>query len=268
MTEPMLETHELADYWPTMPGEDFDELIEDIRKNGLRDPIVLYESKVLDGRHRYRAAISAGVDPEFIPYEGDDPAGFVISKNARRRHSTKIEVAEAVARCRAWIPATGSLAEAPEGAMSNEQIAEEAQVSVRTVQRAKERIRREQEDPPPPEPEMEEDEEPIPDEPKKDPLVERLLRIQVLETENAELRESIFDLEEKIEFFEAQQSDESAMRYEKLNNQRAEINQLKGRVSELSAKIQDERYEKNRWKQKYTDLQSGVYAYGEGEPIE
>ena len=45
--------HELCKLFPVMSGEQFDALIEDIRDNGLQSPIILFEGKILDGRHRY-----------------------------------------------------------------------------------------------------------------------------------------------------------------------------------------------------------------------
>ena len=78
--------HPLADVFPLMHGQAFDELTEDIRSHGLKEPIWLYEHKVLDGRNRLRACNAADVDPVFCEYEGDDPLGFVVSLNLHRRH--------------------------------------------------------------------------------------------------------------------------------------------------------------------------------------
>ena len=48
--------HELANEHPLMEGDEFDNLVEDIRKHGILDPIMLYQGMILDGRNRYRAA--------------------------------------------------------------------------------------------------------------------------------------------------------------------------------------------------------------------
>ena len=54
MTE-RLEYHELANIFPLIQGVEFDELVKDIQWNGLQEPIILYEGKILDGRNRYNA---------------------------------------------------------------------------------------------------------------------------------------------------------------------------------------------------------------------
>ena len=52
-----LEFHALATLFPLLDTPGFDELVADIRAHGLREPIVMFEGKVLDGRNRYRACI-------------------------------------------------------------------------------------------------------------------------------------------------------------------------------------------------------------------
>src|SRR5262249_50226484 len=78
--------HPVADMFPLMEGEEFDALGADIKANGLVEDIVLYEGMILDGRHRYRACLAAGVEPRFTDYRGDDPTAYVMSANIRRRH--------------------------------------------------------------------------------------------------------------------------------------------------------------------------------------
>jgi hypothetical protein len=81
-----LEFHPLADLFPLLEGAEFDELVDDVRSHGIHEAIWLYEAKILEGRNRYRAAAVAGVACPTRLYEGDDPVGFVISMNIKRRH--------------------------------------------------------------------------------------------------------------------------------------------------------------------------------------
>lgn len=82
------EFHPLSSYFPLMEGEDFKELVEDIKENGLRNRIILYDGKILDGRNRYNACLEAQIKMQFTDYEGDDPLEYVISQNLKRRHLT------------------------------------------------------------------------------------------------------------------------------------------------------------------------------------
>ena len=81
-------THEAANAFPMMDGKSLGELTEDIRKNGLKVPVALYEGKVLDGRNRMLACNDAGVRPDFqdITSSVDDPYMWVWSLNGERRH--------------------------------------------------------------------------------------------------------------------------------------------------------------------------------------
>jgi ParB-like chromosome segregation protein Spo0J len=82
-----LRHHPLADIFPLMEGAEFDELVADIKANGLIEPIILLDDQILDGRNRARACVAAGVEPTYRPFTaGEDPAAFVISANIRRRH--------------------------------------------------------------------------------------------------------------------------------------------------------------------------------------
>jgi ParB-like chromosome segregation protein Spo0J len=89
MVDIVYEFHEIANVFPLLEGKHFLELVEDIRMNGLLQPIITFEDKVLDGRHRYNACLQAGVEPQFAEYEGTDPIGFVTSLNLSRRHLTR-----------------------------------------------------------------------------------------------------------------------------------------------------------------------------------
>lgn len=78
--------HEYADLFPWIEGPAFKELVEDVRHNGVLEPIVFLDGAILDGRNRYMAAREAGVEYPRVEYTGSDPLGFVISQNLKRRH--------------------------------------------------------------------------------------------------------------------------------------------------------------------------------------
>ncbi len=80
--------HPYADLFPMMKGEAFRELVASIRDDGLQQPIVTFEGKILDGRNRSLACSNAQVKPVYKRYTGDDPLGFVIRANLTRRHLT------------------------------------------------------------------------------------------------------------------------------------------------------------------------------------
>src|SRR5262249_19517601 len=93
--------HPLAELFPLMEGEDFDRLVGDIRAHGLREPIVLFDNKVLDGRNRCRACIEAGMPlrtRNFDPTLEGSPEAFVISTNVHRRHLSSKQKREFIAK--------------------------------------------------------------------------------------------------------------------------------------------------------------------------
>jgi len=83
--------HLYAQLFPMMAGEEMAQLAENIKMHGLQEPIMLYQSKVLDGRQRLAACKLAGVKPTFANFTGDDAAAvqFVLAKNIHRRNLTK-----------------------------------------------------------------------------------------------------------------------------------------------------------------------------------
>ena len=70
-----------------MSGREFDEVVEDVRVNGLREPVVVRGDQLIDGRNRVHACAVAGVVPEIRELEhGTDVASWVMSVNVHRRH--------------------------------------------------------------------------------------------------------------------------------------------------------------------------------------
>jgi hypothetical protein len=128
--------HPLADLFPLLEGAEINELVEDIRTHGVRESIWLYEDKILDGRNRYRAAAVAGVPCPTRAYEGDDPLGFVISLNLKRRHLSESQRAMVAAKL-ATLRQGARTDLSPIGEMSQAAAAELLNVGKRSVERAK-----------------------------------------------------------------------------------------------------------------------------------
>lgn len=78
--------HAYATIFPPLGEAELQDLATDIAENGLLEPLTIYEGAILDGRNRAAACEIADIEPATILYQGDDPLGFVISKNLRRRH--------------------------------------------------------------------------------------------------------------------------------------------------------------------------------------
>jgi ParB/Sulfiredoxin domain len=121
--------------FPPMSDE-YAALVEDIRENGLRDPIVLLDRQVLDGRNRHRACEEIGIEAIARPWDGrGDPLSYVISKNLRRRHlneSQRAMVADKIANLKEGRPSST----APIGAVSQSQAAKTMNVGRSSVQNA------------------------------------------------------------------------------------------------------------------------------------
>src|SRR5262245_49585622 len=110
--------HPAADVFPMMEGEEFDQLIENIRANGLTSPISFFVSEevlcqpsvdwikangiLADGRNRMEALERLGIELtpcaiETINTTEIDPASFIIGRNLTRRHLTKRQKGELIA---------------------------------------------------------------------------------------------------------------------------------------------------------------------------
>lgn len=137
--------HPLSAAFPGLNEEDFRALIDDIDANGVREKIVVYEGMILDGWHRYSACVELNVKkPPMIEYEGDDPVGFVLSKNLHRRHLDASQRAFAIAQLSEWQEKSGrpshNLERIKSGkitGLSADKAAELAGVSEKTMRQAR-----------------------------------------------------------------------------------------------------------------------------------
>jgi hypothetical protein len=139
-----MDFHEIANAFPMMIGKEFDELVEDIRKNGLLMPITTLDDKILDGRNRQRACEKVSVSPHYTPFVAKmSPIDFVISTNLVRRQLTTSQRAAAAAELASLKHGSNqfqSKEETPNGASSQKvsktEAAKKLNVSKRTVVRA------------------------------------------------------------------------------------------------------------------------------------
>jgi ParB-like chromosome segregation protein Spo0J len=146
-----LQPHPAATIFPEMSEPDFASLKEDISEHGQRDPVIVFQNQILDGRNRYRACQELGIEAKTEEFVGDDPVAFVVSKNLKRRHlneSQRASVAARLANLRDGQRADYALqsaGESPDGAGSSIELpapvtqdaaAELLNVSVASVKRA------------------------------------------------------------------------------------------------------------------------------------
>ena len=67
------------------------DLVDDVRTNGVREPIVMQGRIILDGWARYLAAREAGVSYPVQEYAGDDPLRDIITLNMASRSLNLVE---------------------------------------------------------------------------------------------------------------------------------------------------------------------------------
>lgn len=85
-----LEIHDAAYIMPDMQADEYDDLRDSIRDGGQQESIKLLGGKVLDGRHRLKAAYELGIDPKTEDLPADtDPVSYVENANFHRRHLSK-----------------------------------------------------------------------------------------------------------------------------------------------------------------------------------
>src|SRR5208283_4911084 len=78
---------------PPMLPDQFRRLMEDIRKNGLKVPIVICQGKILDGWQRYQVCRRLKIEPCFEQFAGKQPLLGCWSLNIARRHLEKSQLA-------------------------------------------------------------------------------------------------------------------------------------------------------------------------------
>ena len=92
--------HPAAELFPVMDEAAFAALVADIAAQGQREPILILDGQVIDGRHRLRACEQLGLEPLVRQVSADDgdPFGLVVSLNLHRRHLSESQRAMVAAQ--------------------------------------------------------------------------------------------------------------------------------------------------------------------------
>ena len=133
-----LPLHPAAELFPVMDEAAFAALVADIAAHGQREPILVLDGQVIDGRHRLRACEQLGLEPLVRQVSADDgdPFGLVVSLNLHRRHLSEGQRAIIAARL-ATLPHGRPDANAQICAFTQDEAAQHLKVSRRTVQHAR-----------------------------------------------------------------------------------------------------------------------------------
>jgi len=125
-----LEAHEIATLFPTMSSVDLEHLRASVGDQGLLEEILLFEGKILDGRHRYRTCLELGVEPRFREFEGtpQDAFAYSVALNLSRRHLTTVQRAAAGAGLKEFQAKLLSGDDEPESEPEEEPVAEAPEV--------------------------------------------------------------------------------------------------------------------------------------------
>ena len=254
-----LERHPLSVIWGDMPNDQYRELVDSIRESGdLMAEVRTLDDMVLDGWHRYRSALDAGVQPLIVPWSGDDPAGYVIRQNAHRRHLTAGQRAQMIVGCREWAKGGvdtdrlrgGALGAPPHATV--EEMAKEAGASERTIQQAKvaekaglgAAVRAGELSPKTAAQQAKGD----PDKPKPPTRAQRLEADRdalVLDVQEKATR--IDELEDELRFHRGNMDEQESERHKAFTALQAELSTARSQINEWMTKYQDERRRANYW---------------------
>jgi len=115
-------------------------LINNIKAHGQLDPIITWNGAIVDGRNRYAACKQAGIRPRLQERKFDSDAdciAFIVSHNIHRRHLTESQRAMIASELAKLGRGGDHTSNASIDAMTQDEAAEQMQVSRASVQRAR-----------------------------------------------------------------------------------------------------------------------------------
>ena len=138
-----LERHELSSVFGDMPYEEFEHLVRSIETDGFMDPVIrMHEGKILDGWHRYAAALALNLVRKLMFSNYDEEkegaaTAFVAARNLERRHLTPGQRGQIVVSLNERYGWGGDRSKGTNVHLkTQEELAKQANVSTKTIQRA------------------------------------------------------------------------------------------------------------------------------------
>ena len=138
-----LKRHELSSVFGDMPEEDFENLVKSVEQDGFMDPLIrVLDGKILDGWHRYQAALSLNLVRKLMFMAWDDEKegnaiAFVSARNLERRHLTASQRGQIVVFLNERFGWGGDRSKTPDDALKTKaDLATEANVGASTIDRA------------------------------------------------------------------------------------------------------------------------------------
>ena len=138
-----LQRHELSSVFGDMPETDFENLVKSVEQDGFMDPLIrVLDGKILDGWHRYQAALSLNLVRKlmFMNWDEEEDGGaiaFVAARNLERRHLTPSQRGQIVVFLNERFGWGGDRSKTPNDALKTKSdLAADANVGVSTIDRA------------------------------------------------------------------------------------------------------------------------------------
>ena len=138
-----LERHELSSVFGDMPDDDFENLVKSVEQDGFMDPLIrMHDGKILDGWHRYQAALSLNLVRKlmFMPWDEEEEGNaiaFVAARNLERRHLTASQRGQIVVFLNERFAWGGDRSKTPNDALKTKaDLAAQANVGASTIDRA------------------------------------------------------------------------------------------------------------------------------------
>ena len=138
-----LQRHELSSIFGDMPDDDFANLMKSVKADGFMDSLIrMHEGQILDGWHRYRAALELNLVRKLMFYSWDEEkegtaVAFVAARNIERRHLSASQRAQIVVSLNERFGWGGDRSKEPNDPLKTQDaLAQQANVGTRTIDRA------------------------------------------------------------------------------------------------------------------------------------